>query len=97
MSGFTFRDRMRTIYIHEKFRLALMIVQIKKSRLTWFGQIKHQPSDDPSCTTHSELYVNVKMLSIKTKYNVFHEYFNQFVGLLKETNPIYNIFQQIYI
>ncbi|PKU74939.1 hypothetical protein MA16_Dca020711 [Dendrobium catenatum] len=31
------------------------------------------------------------MLSIKTEYNVAREYFNQFIGLLKETNPTDNL------
>ncbi|PKU62039.1 hypothetical protein MA16_Dca012148 [Dendrobium catenatum] len=43
------------------------------------------------CTTHSELSVAVKMLSIKAEYNVARECFNQFIGLLKETNPTDNL------
>ncbi|KAI0494048.1 hypothetical protein KFK09_024179 [Dendrobium nobile] len=43
------------------------------------------------CSTHSELSIAVRMLSIKTEYNIPRECFNDVIGLMKETNPADNI------
>ncbi|PKU79447.1 hypothetical protein MA16_Dca000792 [Dendrobium catenatum] len=41
--------------------------------------------------THSELSIAVRMLSIKTEYNIPRGCFNDFIGLMKETNPAGNL------
>ncbi|PKU84169.1 hypothetical protein MA16_Dca002681 [Dendrobium catenatum] len=43
------------------------------------------------CSTHSELSITVRMLSFKTEYNILHDCFNDFIGLMKETNPADNL------
>ncbi|PKU80182.1 hypothetical protein MA16_Dca011927 [Dendrobium catenatum] len=40
---------------------------------------------------HSELSIEVRMLSIKTEYNMSRDCFNDFIGLMKKTNPVGNL------
>ncbi|PKU74136.1 hypothetical protein MA16_Dca020112 [Dendrobium catenatum] len=41
--------------------------------------------------THLELSIVVRKLSIKTEYSIPRDYFNDFAGLMKETNPAGNL------
>jgi len=49
-------------------------------------QVAQQPLYD-SCSTHSELYVAVRLLNIKFDYNMPQNYFNEAVQLMKEMCP----------
>jgi len=40
------------------------------------------------CSTHSELFAVVRLLSIKSKYNMPQNYFNEIVQLMKEMCPL---------
>ena len=43
------------------------------------------------CSTHTELSLAVRMLSLKTQYNIPRECFDQFACLIKETSPQQNL------
>lgn len=47
-----------------------------------------------SYKNHTMISIVVRMLSIKTTFNVICNYFNQFEGLLEETNSQENIFHE---
>ena len=43
---------------------------------------------------HSKLSIAIKLLSIKSKKNIFQRSFDQIVGLMKETHPLDNVITQ---
>ena len=66
-------------------------VREKESSTCWepfynMVQTAQQPLYD-GCSTHSELSATVRLLSIKSDYNMSQNYFNEIVQLMKEMCP----------
>ena len=48
------------------------------------------------CNDHSELFVAVRLLSVKSEEIFFQKSFDQIIGLMKEIHPLNNVISQAF-